>query len=217
MEERFHPDVFVLDDGFQHAKLNRTVDIVMLDGLDPLAGDAVFPLGRLREPVEALNRANLIVISRAGQRRFDGLLRRIPKSVPVFLSDIEIHKWRPEQPLENRVAAFCGLANPLAFFGTLGSAGVRIVLQRTFPDHHRYTDDELRTLAREAHRAGAQALVTTEKDCANLPEDADRLISPLKLHVVEVRMRVRNEADFFAYLDSRIGFSSHFNNGRASL
>ncbi len=59
--------------------------------------------------------------------------------------------------------------------------------------------------------------MTTEKDCANLPEDADRLISPLKLYVVEVRMRVRNEADFFAYLDTRIGFSSHFNNGRASL
>jgi tetraacyldisaccharide 4'-kinase len=217
MEARFHPDVFVLDDGFQHAKLNRTVDIVMLDGLDPLSGDAVFPLGRLREPVAALSRANLIVISRAGRRRFDGLLKRLPKKIPVFLSDIEINKWRPEQPRQDRVAAFCGLANPLAFFGTLGSAGVRLVLQRTFPDHHRYTNAELQTLARDAHRAGAQALVTTEKDCANLPEDADRLIAPLKLYVVEVRMRVRNEADFFAYLDTRIGFSSHFNNGRASL
>ena len=50
MEEQFHPDVFLLDDGFQHAKLNREVDMVLLDGIDPLAGDAPFPLGRLREP-----------------------------------------------------------------------------------------------------------------------------------------------------------------------
>jgi 3-deoxy-D-manno-octulosonic-acid transferase len=217
MEERFRPDVFLLDDGFQHAKLRRTVDIVMLDGIDPLAGDAVVPLGRLREPVKALRRADMIVIGRAGRRRFDGLLQRLPKNVPVFLSDVEIAAWHPESPGLDRVAAFCGLANPMTFFETLRHAGIRVLLTRTFPDHHRYTREELQSLAKLAQRAGARALVTTEKDSANLPEDADRMISPLKLHVVEVRLRLRNEAEFFAQLDALIGFSSHFNDGRASL
>ena len=147
MEARFHPDVFLLDDGFQHAKLRRTVDIVMLDGMDPLAGDAVVPLGRLREEVQALKRADLIVISRAGKRRFDGLLQRLPENIPVLLSDVEIAAWRPERPALDRVAAFCGLANPLAFFDTLRSEGARIVLTRTFSDHHRYTGEELQALA----------------------------------------------------------------------
>jgi len=217
MEIRFRPDVFLLDDGLQHAKLRRAVDIVMLDGMDPLAGDAVVPLGRLREPVEALGRADLIVISRAGRRKFDGLLQRLPKHVPVFLSDVEIEAWRPERPALDRVAAFCGLANPLTFFDTLRNAGTRIVLTRTFADHHRYTPEELKALSREAQKAGARVLITTEKDCANLPEDADSLFAPMKLYVVEVGLRLRNEAEFFSCLDTLLGFSSHFNNGRASL
>jgi 3-deoxy-D-manno-octulosonic-acid transferase len=217
MELLFHPDVFLMDDGFQHAKLGRIVDIVMLDAMDPLAGDAVVPLGRLREPVQALKRAGLIVISRAGRRRFDGLFARLPKNVPVFLSDVEIEAWSPERPALDRVAAFCGLANPLTFFDTLRNEGARIVLTRTFPDHHRYTGEELQAISREAQRAGARVLVTTEKDCANLPDDADRLVAPLKLYVVEVRLRLQNPGDFFAHLDRLLGFSSHFNDGRASL
>jgi tetraacyldisaccharide 4'-kinase len=217
MEIRLRPDVFLLDDGFQHWKLRRAVDIVMLDGMDPLAGDAVVPLGRLREPVEALNRAGLIVISRAGRRRFDGLLQRLPKTIPVFLSDVEIEAWHPERPALDKVAAFCGLANPLTFFDTLRNAGARIVLTRTFSDHHRYTPEELTSLSRQAQKAGARVLVTTEKDCANLPEDVNRLIAPLKLYIVEVRLRLRNEAEFFSHLDALLRFSSHINDGRASL
>jgi 3-deoxy-D-manno-octulosonic-acid transferase len=217
MEIRFRPDVILLDDGFQHARLRRAVDIVMLDGMDPFAGDAVVPLGRLREPVEALRRADLIVISRAGKRKFDGLLERLPNQVPVFLSDVEIEAWRPERPPLDGVAAFCGLASPLTFFDTLRNAGARIVLTRTFADHHRYAPEELKALSGDAQRVGARVLVTTEKDCANLPEGVDGLIAPLKLYILEVRLRLRNEAEFFSYLDTLLRFSSHFNDGRASL
>ena len=112
------------------------------------------------------------------------------KIFPSFCRMWRLEAWRPERPGLERVAAFCGLANPLTFFDTLRNGGARILLTRTFADHHRYTPEELKSLSREAQRAGARVLVTTEKDCANLPEDADRLIAPLKLYVVEVRLRL---------------------------
>ena len=97
MEKHFSPDLFLLDDGFQHAGLHRDVDVVLLDALDPLAGDAVFPKGRLREPVKELQRADVLIITRAGRRRFDGLIARLPKK-PLFFADVEISGWLPEKP-----------------------------------------------------------------------------------------------------------------------
>ena len=195
MEKSFLPSVFLLDDGFQHARLKRNVDIVLLDGIDPLAGDAVFPLGRMRESLTGLNRADVIVITRAGQRRFDGLLSRLPNR-PIFFADVEVAKWHPARPPLDAVAAFCGLANPLTFFETLREAGARLLLTESFPDHHRFTSEELRELAGKARRAGASALVTTEKDFVNLPLEASEIVSPLALHHLEVCLTVRNEADF---------------------
>jgi tetraacyldisaccharide 4'-kinase len=214
MQEKFRPDVFLLDDGFQHAKLKRTVDMVLLDGIDPLAGDAPFPLGRLREPISAIDRADILVITRAGSRRFDGLLRRLPK-VPVFLADVQICRWIPERPPVESIAAFCGLANPDTFFETLELSGASVVLEKTFPDHHRYTREELVALTREAILQGARTLVTTQKDFVNLPGEAAQWVAPLKLIHVEVRLRVRDESAFLAQLDLLLGTASRFNGGCA--
>ena len=214
MEEQFHPDVFLLDDGFQHAKLKRAIDMVLLDGIDPLAGDAPFPVGRLREPIGAIDRADVIVITRAGSRRFEGLLQRLPK-IPVFLADVRISGWIPERPPLDSIAAFCGLANPDTFFETLKLSGASVVLEKTFSDHHRYTREELVALTREAILQGARTLVTTQKDFINLPEDAAQCVSPLKLTHVEVRLRVRDESAFLAQLDLLLGTSSRFKGGCA--
>jgi tetraacyldisaccharide 4'-kinase len=216
MQKQFKPDVFLLDDGFQHAKLQRAINILLLDGIDPLAGDAPFPLGRLREPVSAMKRADLIVITRAGSRRFDGLRKRLPKA-PVFLADVEVSRWAPERPPLDSIAAFCGLANPDTFFETLRVPGASVVFEKTFPDHHRYTREELIALTREAKLRGARALVTTAKDFVNLPEDAAEGVAPLKLYHVEVRMRVRDESTFLAQLDLLLGMSARSNNGCARL
>lgn len=198
MEKEFNPDVFLLDDGFQHARLKRNVDVVLLDAFDPLAGDAAFPLGRLREDVNALRRADVIVISRAGQRRFDGLRQRLP-AVPLFLADVELAGWRPEPPA-GPVAAFCGLANPATFYATLRESGAEVVLTKNFPDHHRFTRDELTRLSAAAKARGAQALVTTEKDWVNLPEGSNKLVAPLTLHRLEILTRVREEHLFIEML-----------------
>ena len=215
MEEQFEPDVFLLDDGFQHARLKREVDILLLDGLDPLAGDAPFPLGRMREPEEAIERADVIVITRAGDRRFDGLLRRLPQK-PLFFADIEVSRWVPERPSLERAAAFCGLANPATFFETVRGEDINVVYERTFADHHRYTTEELQELCREARLRGATALVTTEKDFVNLPEGVESAVAPLKLSYVEVRMRIRNESTFLAHIDLLLGVRSQSARGTQS-
>ena len=207
IEKQFAPDLFLLDDGFQHRRLHRDVDIVLLDAMDPLGGDAVFPAGRLREPIEALERADMLLITRAGRRRFDGLIARLPKK-PLFYADVAISGWLPEKPSLQSVAAFCGLANPQAFFETLNEAEAHIVKTAVFPDHHRYSAEDVIGLTKAAGAAGATVLVTTEKDRVNLPHNCDELVKPLCLVTVAIRTRLRNESEFFATLDNLLGWAA---------
>lgn len=148
-EKAWHPDVFLLDDGFQHARLARDLDVVLLNPLDPYAGGWTFPAGRLREPREALSRADLIVFSQTKPICWvhSGSGKRLP----------------PDAFAGRKVYGFCGLANPEAFRRTLESLGCDVAGFRAFPDHHRYTPWDLRDAAPE----GA-VLVTTEKDAVKL-------------------------------------------------
>lgn len=172
---RMHASVFVLDDGFQHARLHRDLDIVVLDGLDPLAGRHVFPAGRLRERVGALRRAHAVVIARAEARRFDGLLRILPEGLPVFYGSTRPVAWLDlttgERLLSSamdgkHVYAFCGLGNPESFRRTLAATGCVVTELIAFPDHHPYTPAEVDTLERDA---AGRTIVTTEKDAVRLP------------------------------------------------
>ncbi len=193
METQLHPGVFLLDDGFQHVRLKRDCDIVLIDATDPHAG-GLFPLGRRREPLENLARATAIVLTRTvAGRSYAGvekLVRRYNPKAPIFRSRVTPHHWmeadwgtpRPARdPGFRRVAAFCGLGSPRWFFHTVRELGLDIVFQWTFADHHRYRPHELRRLARQAEARGAEALITTEKDLMNLGvhRAAPALIAPL--------------------------------------
>jgi tetraacyldisaccharide 4'-kinase len=167
--------LFLLDDGFQHARLHRDLDVVVLDGLDPLAGGYVFPAGRLREPAAALRRANAIVITRSEGRRFDGLRKILPHDVPVFYGTTRMTGWvdnatgerLPTDALQGtQVYAFCGLGNPESFRRTLEQAGCIVAGFHAYPDHHPYTEADV--VAIEAASAD-RTIVTTEKDAVRLP------------------------------------------------
>jgi tetraacyldisaccharide 4'-kinase len=176
IEERFHPNVFLLDDGFQHAGLHKDFELVLLDGLDPFAGGCVFPIGRLREPLSALARADAIVITRAGNRRFDGVhqtIRRFNQMASIFHSRVVPLAWVDASTGERcpkdafagvPVVAFCGLANPDSFRRTLAELGCQVRSFQAFPDHHAYLQDDLRRLADRVVETGSAALLTTEKD-----------------------------------------------------
>ncbi len=194
MERELKPDVFLLDDGFQHFRLARDRDIVLIDALDPLGG-GVFPLGRLREPVAALARATAVVITRAENRHLgiEQLVRRYNPGAPIFRARVVPLGELPADP----VGAFCGLGQPRTFWRTLESLGISASPRLVFPDHHRYTASDLEEIGRQAVAAGAQTLVTTEKDMMNLPAG---VALPLKLYCLRIGIEIENETELMRHL-----------------
>ncbi|MGH9667852.1 MAG: tetraacyldisaccharide 4'-kinase, partial [Bryobacteraceae bacterium] len=213
IERQFHPAVFLLDDGFQHHRLDRMLDIVSIDALNPFGGRELFPLGQLREPLTALDRADIFVIARAEPglplKGIEKVLRQFNSRAPIFRSHIVFDHWTDlewgvtcgvsELPYR-KVAAFCGLANPSSFWRSLESLNVEVTFLWRFPDHHHYTTGELRRLAARARASGAEALVTTEKDLMNLSDNVIRLIAPMHLYWLKIGLRIEHEEDFLRYV-----------------
>jgi tetraacyldisaccharide 4'-kinase len=198
-------DLLLLDDGFQHARLRRDVDIVLIDALDPFGREDLVPAGRLREPLSALRRADILIVTRCESNlRFEairGKLRQYNAEAPVFRSRFSVYRWRDlhtgdvlDELPENKVAAFCGLGNPQSFWNTLESMEVDVVFRWTFDDHHAYKPVELRRLAEQARQNGAKVLVTTEKDLINLPNQAEDALGSLPLAWLEIELEV--DGDF---------------------
>ena len=212
-------DVMLLDDGFQHVKLARNFDVVLIDALNPFGGGEVFPVGRLREPVQGLARADAIVITRSeasdlGQA-IERAVRRWNPRAPIFQARIQPEWWvehrtgqhyRTDEFRVEKPAAFCGLGNPQSFYRTVEGLGIRMVDCVEFEDHHRYRANELERMAEQFRRKGATALVTTEKDAVNLCESADELLAPLPLYWLKIGMRIDGEQELMdAIAKSMIG------------
>jgi 3-deoxy-D-manno-octulosonic-acid transferase len=206
LRRKFHVDMLVLDDGFQHVRLARDVDIVLIDALDPLGGGGVFPLGRLREPFAAIARADIVVITRA---RFSDLVPAIEHAVrqwnphaPMFHATLEPREWVNSrdgtgypvaEPPFRRAGAFCGLGNPQSFRRTLERVGLAPACWFEFDDHHRYRAHEFRRLEHHFVEQDSDAMVTTEKDAVNLHDDAR---ASLPVYYLRVSMAIEREEEF---------------------
>ncbi len=216
LEEMYRPDVFLLDDGFQHWRLARDLDIVLIDALNPFAGGSVFPLGGLREMLNALGRANAFVITRAvREREYHGIrnqLREANPGAPIFRAMVEPLYWvnertqQPGHPPESPMAAFCGLANPASFWETLKALRIEPVFSWAFGDHHSYKWSELQLLAEQARMKSATVLLTTEKDVANLPERAAEILTEasVDLYWLKIGIQVDDEAALLGLIESRL-------------
>jgi tetraacyldisaccharide 4'-kinase len=179
---RFSSQVIVLDDAFQHRRIARDLDIVLLDALDPLGFGHVFPRGTLREPIEGIRRAGVVILTRAdllGPVQRAEIWRTVHCHVPTALCIEAIHAPREllsaggqEMSLESvrgqPVAAFCGIGNPAGFRHTLETCGCKIVGLREFPDHHRYAPKDVDALAAWAHELDVSAVLCTCKDLVKL-------------------------------------------------
>ena len=207
--------VLLLDDGFQHGRLPRNFDIVVIDGLDPFGGEEVVPLGRLREPLETLARADAFVITRAEtDARFVAICRRLRKynpTAPAYRTRLVVRCWREYHSgrclpdlAGRQVGAFCGLGNPENFWQTLQSLGLHVVFRWEFPDHHTYKPVELQRVAHQARLQGADILVTTEKDRINCPLQLETAIAPLDLACLEIELELENEDRFLKQLQENI-------------
>jgi tetraacyldisaccharide 4'-kinase len=181
--EESESEVLVLDDGFQHRRLARDLDLVLLDATDPWGHGRLFPRGLLREPPRSLRRAGAVVLTRCDQvddgprRRLRDEAARLAPGVPVAetthrptaLVNAERETTGLRLLAERPVAAFCGIGNPEAFRRTLAGMGAEPVAFRTFPDHHAYARADVEELRAWASRQATDcAVVTTQKDLVKL-------------------------------------------------
>jgi 3-deoxy-D-manno-octulosonic-acid transferase len=217
LEREFGVDVIVLDDGFQHVRLDRRIDIVLVDALDPFGGGYPLPLGRLREPLAGLSRADIFVVTRSESGRVaeaaEHLLRRWNPHAPVFHARAQPEAWvsaatgetLPADALPHtRVAAFCGLGNPEYFWCTLAGLGLHATVRIEFEDHHTYKPRELRYMGRQFRDDGIQAVVTTEKDFVNLCDDPGHLLAPLPLYWLRIGVQLDRENEFLDAIAQRL-------------
>ena len=180
--DHFGADVLILDDGFQHLALHRDLNILLCDQQKPFGNKLVFPAGHLREPVPAADRADVICFTRCSengrgehhslklfQKRGDGRKKSILRTAPRVdcLIRMDNHEILTCDFMRNRpVAAFCGIAHPDGFREFLKDA--RIVLFQPFPDHYSYTSNDLQLMDDAAKKAGAEFILTTEKDAVKI-------------------------------------------------
>jgi len=176
-------EILVLDDGFQHRRLARDLDLVLVDATLPWGHGYLFPRGLLRESARSLRRADLVMLTRCdlvGAGELNSIRARIARLAPdVPIVDTThrpvalVNADREEQALDllarRPVAAFCGIGNPEAFRQTLTALGARIEDFRTFPDHHVYTPMDIEDLRRRARQQSPTCVVvTTQKDLVKI-------------------------------------------------
>ncbi len=215
-------EVLILDDGFQHRRLARDLDIVLVDAVQPFGGGRLLPRGLLREPLSELKRADFIVLTRSDLvdpghiGRIGGRLRPYAGDVPIALAE---HRptglWRvdvagdaegasghvaregdipPGGLREGNWAAFCGIGNPEGFRRTLKRLGAQLVRFDVFPDHYRYAGAEVQSLLERAAAAGCVGVLTTEKDATKV----EGLLAgrcPVPVLVLWVGMEIVRNAD----------------------
>jgi tetraacyldisaccharide 4'-kinase len=213
-EERFHVDAHILDDGFQHLALARDVDLLALDTTQTISDRHLLPAGRQREPLSALRRAQMVVLTRtdsADPQPLQDLVLKIHPHAKVFRARTVLIRWTDawsgeaisiEEIHARKVAAYCGIGNPQAFFADLRRWGFNVIAEDAFPDHHVYTGEEIQRLVENAGNHGAAALLTTQKDAVKFPRD---WAPQLPILACEVIAQITDAADFettlLAYLD----------------
>ncbi len=203
----FGAQVILLDDGYQHRRLARDLDIVLLDALEPFGFEHVFPRGTLREPLAGLRRAQVVCLSRAdaiSQFEREAIRRRVARIAPeaawceaAHTANRLVNSRGESRPLDDlagkRVAAFCGIGNPAGFRHTLAAANCQPVAWREFPDHHAYTATDRAELIAMAKSANADWLVCTQKDLVKL-QQAELESVPLWVVGIEINFLIGQEA-----------------------
>ena len=170
--------LLIMDDGFQHQKLARDVDIVAIDATEPFGCEKLLPAGLLREPVSSLKRADAVVITRINQtqpEKIQEIKNRITDINPNIVFAAAIHKpicaklikdkqIAIDKLADKKLYAFCGIGNPSAFFQTLDELALNIVGTRVYNDHHRYTDSDIAAICEDGRYKQAEMIITTQKD-----------------------------------------------------
>ncbi len=198
----FQADCLLLDDGFQHLRLARDLDIVIVDALNPFGYDHLTPRGMLREPLEALKRADLIALTHVDQcsqgavERITDRLRKIAGHVrvvktvhqPVCLETQQGARLNVRELEGKGIFAFCAIGNPVSLRKSIENLGAKVLGFRAFPDHHAYSLNDLKRLDEESQSLMPDAIITTQKDKVKIKNDAIAWNFPLWTLKMEIRI-----------------------------
>jgi tetraacyldisaccharide 4'-kinase len=206
--------LFILDDGFQHWKLFRDKDILLIDSGDPFGNRSLLPLGNLREPLGAMKRADIVVLTKCKSpaglqgKEAEGHIAEIKKynaHAPLFLSGHSIvnarlrtgEKISPDLIKSRKVFFFCALGDPGSFKSTVEATGAVITGGRNFRDHYAYSAEDLEKIKAEAGKSRAEWIVTSEKDMIKIRD----LDLPENIIIIEIEFSI--DARFY---DSAFAF-----------
>ena len=226
--KHFQPDVVVLDDGFQHLRLKRDIDLVLLDHASPFGNAHLLPRGILREPISSLARSTACILTRhraginePGTSPIDLIKKYAPQS-PVFTSSHDPYFYpikageqfsingvtRPYSQQEisrltkDPIFGFSGIARNADFQNTVKNLGFRTTGFLEYSDHHRYSAHDLETVQSQAATAGARRLITTEKDLVRLPPQ-----NPFSMELIVVGVKIsfgEKQQDFISFLKEQL-------------
>jgi len=204
-ERLINPDVIIIDDGFQHWRLMRDIDIVVIDALNPFGNNHLIPRGILREPLSHLKRADIFFISKvdAATSNLTNLKERLkklnPKALiiecryqPLYLYEVkEDNKIELDRIKNKKALAFCGIGSPLYFRYTLAKVGIKLDLLIEFMDHYQYKRPDMEEIIKKAKRYNSDCIVTTEKDWMRLNSEVIQMIpSEIKFYVLKIEIEI---------------------------
>lgn len=201
----FEADCFILDDGFQHLNVFREKDILVINARDPFGGGKLLPWGRLREPLQALERASLILINKSmpGQDLNPILeeIRRYNSHVPIIetlympeylVAASDSSNQRPLSSLKGKsVLAFSGIADPDAFLGQLNDVGAKVEKAVIFEDHHWFSIKDMGRIRDVADSGAIDLIVTTEKDGVRLPAGEEKG----EIYILRMKMSLKGQKE----------------------
>ena len=205
--EELGAEILLLDDGYQHLQVHRDLNLLLLDATNPFGGGDVVPLGSLREPLEELKRADVVLITRSNQSFDKAQTLQVIEShcranTPVFFFSSALIQFRNLTTGETfnsttfagrKAAVMCGIGNPRAFAADLRQLGLLITSENFFTDHHAYTQNDMERVIEAAQKSGAEMIITTEKDAVRLE---NLQITGMAIYAAVLQMQSEQETEF---------------------
>ena len=209
-EGKYRPDAIILDDGFQHWRIRRDLDIVTINALNPFGNKNVIPAGILREPLFALRRAGLIVLTKTNLvdkekiAKIKGDILRIDPKAEIFEAEykpVSITSLKENKEFEanfikaKRLCAVSGLGDNISFFKMLKDLGADLACELSYPDHHRYTLKDIKHIINSAKVTNSNAIITTKKDWIRL----EQIMMPCRIDVLlfNITIKIADENKFY--------------------
>ena len=208
IEEKYSPDIFILDDGFQQLGIKIDVNIVLINGNKPFSELSLLPVGFGREPLNQLQRASFLIYTKTTNFKYPNWHEELQFEKDIYTAQYYSEIWeynksgyRKVDKVSKNIFAFCGIADPISFKLGLEKNSVNLIGFRTFRDHEPYSNEIIKKLESEISNFNTKNLITTEKDIVKLP---DEFFEKYKIFTLRIQHVLSKGDDFIQKIISEI-------------